>query len=434
MKTRPPCLEWREKLALRHEDLTLADQQALDAHVATCKTCAAALADYHFFEARLDALSPPAIKPLPRLSPHFFEQTESSGTKHAEKGDARTAARVHQAPRRKERTFIGRFLSVAAITCLLLASVLLFRMVYQARLAAHPGGNTLLNLNQHTEAVAGVTWSPGGKYIATASWDHTVKVWNAQTGELLCTYYGHSDEVYALAWSPHGGLIASGGGDDTVQVWDALNCTRDTAYALHTEASAVASIAWSPDGTEIASGGWDFTAQVWNVSTGKILRTLSATDVVSSIAWASNGNIAVGSWDGYVNVWSATGNLLDTYHSTDEEAVNAVAWSPQQPYLLAIGDQNGTVEVWNTSSETLLSTYTGYIHAIFAVAWSPNGTDLALGGDGGTVQIWNPRAQKILMTYTGQTNTISSLAWSPGGQEIVSGSFDFTAQVWKVVG
>jgi len=85
MKNRPPCLEWREKLALRHEDLSSADQLALDVHVQSCGTCSAALADYDFFEARLDALPPPTIKTLPRLSPTFFEPAESDLEQHLQR-------------------------------------------------------------------------------------------------------------------------------------------------------------------------------------------------------------------------------------------------------------------------------------------------------------------------------------------------------------
>ena len=256
MKTRPPCLEWRERLALRHEDLSPADQQALDAHVQTCQACATALTDYHFFEARLDALPPPAIKPLPRLSPHFFEQSGKPGPKQRDPEDSPTPAptrtRPAHKPRRSKTTSIAwRALGIVALLCLLLASGLLFRTIYLARLAAHPGGDTLFSLNQHTEIVFAVAWSPNGKEIATASADHTVKVWDEQSGTLICTYFGHSSEVYTLAWSPNGQEIASGGNDSTVQVWAFSNtsgCASSPAVTYTGHTGAVATLAWSPSG------------------------------------------------------------------------------------------------------------------------------------------------------------------------------------------
>src|SRR5260370_35524686 len=76
MKNQPPCVTWAEKLALRREDLALADREAFDAHVQTCPACEAAQADYHFLDSRLRALPPPALKPLPRLSLQNLRQDE----------------------------------------------------------------------------------------------------------------------------------------------------------------------------------------------------------------------------------------------------------------------------------------------------------------------------------------------------------------------
>lgn len=449
MKTRPPCLEWREKLALRHEDLSPADQQALDAHVQTCNACATALADYHFFEARLDALPPPAIKPLPRLSPHFFEQSGKPGTRWREQEANTTPAPVFtrpaQRPRRHHRaaSIVWRSLAAAAVICLLLASGLLFRTIYVARLAAHPGGDTVLNLNQHTDLVNAVAWSPDGKEIATASADHTVKVWDAQSGSLICTYFGHSGEVYTLAWSPNGREIASGSDDNTVQVWtfsNASGCasTPSLTYTGHTD--MIDTLAWSPDGKEIVSGSWDRTAKVWDVATGKTRLTLPFTDSVTSVSWFHTGTnstkIAIGDWNEMIQVgnWDTnTYQWTPLYSYRAKYGVNAVAWSPNGRYL-ASGNGNGTAEVWDTTTGALLCTYTGHTDAVNAVAWSPNGQEIASGSSDHTARIWSPFTQKTLMIYSEHTDVVYTIAWSPDGKEIASGSWDHTAKVWKVMG
>lgn len=432
MKTRPPCLEWREKLALRHEDLSPAEQKALDAHVQSCEVCAAALADYHFFEARLDALPPPAIKPLPRLSPHFFEQ-HSARTQAGRRSTTPAPGKLPLPERAPKKNPLWRVLSVAVVASLLLGAGLLFRMVYIASVAAHPGAGTRLNLNQHAGAVFGVAWSPNGSYIATASEDHTVKVWNAQNGELICAYTGHTDAVYALAWSPNSELIASGGGDDTVQIWNAQNCSAASGYATHTESNPIESIAWSHNGLEIVSGGWGKTAQLWSVTSGKVQWNLPVGEVVSSLSWSPHDDqIAIGAWDGSVHIVNAqSGIQRNEMDFTNNQAVNAVAWSPNGTYL-AIGDDENRVRVVNERNGQVVLTYTGHTARVTAVAWSPDGQEIASGSDDKTVQVWHAFTGKLLMTYTGHTNTISSIAWSPNGQEIVSGSFDFTAKVWKV--
>jgi len=98
-----------------------------------------------------------------------------------------------------------------------------------------PIGTTLVTYYGHGARVLGLCWSPDGKYIASASADKTVQVWEAETGNSLIrypgrevftnrtffTYEGHRDDVRAGAWSPDGTRLASGGHDAMVRVWDA---------------------------------------------------------------------------------------------------------------------------------------------------------------------------------------------------------------------
>ena len=66
-----------------------------------------------------------------------------------------------------------------------------------------------------------MAFSPDGKRLASASWDQTVKVWDAVTGQKMLTLKGHTNRVYSVAFSPDGHRLASASGDETVKVWDA---------------------------------------------------------------------------------------------------------------------------------------------------------------------------------------------------------------------
>src|SRR5205085_1911028 len=126
----------------------------------------------------------------------------------------------------------------------------------------------------HSGSVNAVVWSPapqaglpvprqgGGSRIVSGSSDETVQVWDADTGNLVCTYRGHFNSVDAMSWSPSGTRIASGGSDNTVQVWDATDGSPFYTYRGHSD--IVNAVSWSPDGKHLASAGNDKTVQVWD--------------------------------------------------------------------------------------------------------------------------------------------------------------------------
>ena len=75
--------------------------------------------------------------------------------------------------------------------------------------------------------VNSVAFSPNGRTIAGGSWDDTVRLWDADTGEHLQTLTGHTSGVNSVAFSPNGRTIASGSSDGTALLWE-LTPSADT--------------------------------------------------------------------------------------------------------------------------------------------------------------------------------------------------------------
>ncbi|KAF2477737.1 NWD1 protein, partial [Lindgomyces ingoldianus] len=57
--------------------------------------------------------------------------------------------------------------------------------------------------------------------LASASSDHTIKVWDASSGECLQTLEGHSSWVKSMVFSHDSAWLASASHNYTVKVWDA---------------------------------------------------------------------------------------------------------------------------------------------------------------------------------------------------------------------
>src|SRR5579871_4796392 len=76
-------------------------------------------------------------------------------------------------------------------------------------------------LRGHHAAVYAIVFRPDGERMATASFDHTLKVWDTNSGRVVQTFSGHQDKVLALTYSADGRRLASAGLDGTVRLWDA---------------------------------------------------------------------------------------------------------------------------------------------------------------------------------------------------------------------
>eukprot|EP00741_Cyanophora_paradoxa_P012951 tig00020660_g12507.t1 len=87
----------------------------------------------------------------------------------------------------------------------------------------------------HKDVVTAVAWTPDGKRIVSGSCDKLVRVWDAESGELLLPLEGHEGQVTSVAVSADGKRIVSGSSDETVRVWDAESGAELLLLEGHTD-------------------------------------------------------------------------------------------------------------------------------------------------------------------------------------------------------
>jgi ribosomal RNA-processing protein 9 len=74
--------------------------------------------------------------------------------------------------------------------------------------------------NGHSDEILSLALSDDGKFLASASRDRTIKIWNPKTCEFIFSFEGHRDAVSGLAFRSNSHQLFSCSFDRTVKVWN----------------------------------------------------------------------------------------------------------------------------------------------------------------------------------------------------------------------
>ncbi|HEY7126492.1 MAG TPA: serine/threonine-protein kinase [Ktedonobacterales bacterium] len=250
-------------------------------------------------------------------------------------------------------------------------------------------GATLVTYTSHTKPVTALVWSPDGERVASGSWDNTVQVWNARTGERFYLYEEHRVGVTALSWSPNGRYLVSGDRDGIIHLWDPVTGKIYFKYPGHN--AAITALSWSPGGKKVASASDDQVVDIW--SPGEQRRIMSYRGhraVLETLLWSSDSRrlTSVGR-DASIQIWDihSGGNIV--FSRNHNAPRRSVSWSPNGKYRAA-GTMEGRVLVSEAASKKVLLAYSEHQGAVIVVAWSPKGTRIASGGEDRRVRVWRP--------------------------------------------
>ncbi len=299
----------------------------------------------------------------------------------------------------------------------------------------------------HTAWVSAASFSPDGRRVVTASWDHTARVWDLSGPRPTATVLeGHTDRVLSAAFSPDGRRVVTASDDRTAQVWD-LSGPRPTATVLKGHTDMVLSAAFSPDGRRVVTASSDRTARVWDLSGRRPTATVleGHTDRVLSAAFSPDGRrLVTASSDDTARVWDLSGprptaTVLEG-HTND---VKVAAFSPDGRRVVTASADH-TARVWDLSgprpTATVLEGPTHWVGwAAFSpdgsAAFSPDGRRVVTASGDGAARVWDLFGWRPTATVlAGHTNEVNVAAFSPDGRRVVTSSDDKTARVWDLFG
>jgi WD40 repeat protein len=288
-------------------------------------------------------------------------------------------------------------------------------------------------LEGHTGPVNSVVFSPDLRFLASASHDRTIKLWDPATGQCQQTLKSHSDWVYSVAFSPRDScLLSSASWDGTVKLWDLRLATDQCQQTLEGQGSAVNTVAFSTDAHLLASASRDGTVKLWDPATGRCQQTLEGHGaLVSSVAFSTDSRLlASASFDSTVKLWDpATGRCQQTLNG-HKGWVHSVAFSPDAR-LLASASHDSTVKLWHLATGQC-QTLKGHKSWVTSVAFSPDGRLLASASFDWTIKLWYPTTGRCQQTLKGHKSPVNSVAFSANSCLLASASDDGTVRLWPL--
>jgi len=251
-----------------------------------------------------------------------------------------------------------------------------------------------------------IALSPDGKFLASNT-DGMVKLWDVERRQVLTTLRGNV--VQGLTFSPDGKTLATASA--AVQLWDVAKGTE--LATLKTDPAKFGFVAFSPDGKTLAAAGESGkndrkgVVTLWDVDTHK--QKLDLTGYSGSIFcvtfsrdrklvaaggghFASNGQAGAGE----VTIWDAT--------------------TGKEKATLKAGEGEGEGDA--------------FIELVMSLAFSPDGKTLALAGIYGNVVLWDLRTGKRTATLQrfnpkgkeDDINSAYSVVFTPDGNLLIGGT------------
>lgn len=318
-------------------------------------------------------------------------------------------------------------------------------------------GNKLTSWKAHQDVVTSLAFAPGGKTLASASFDGLVRLWTRpetqKTGGPAWSREKSlgtgASRAHSVAFSPDGKRLAAGFSGtaqsfavpETERAQVLLWKLEDTRSPLRLSGTGkdFTAVCFSPTDPLLAAASSDGTLRTWNLE-GRPLATLRAHDSwITSLVFAPSGaTILSTSWDPEARLWDLPRWKLVNSAAEISAVPRELVYEPRARLLAgACGDR--FIRVWHAETLKPGPQLQGQIELVGALAVSPDGSLLAAssgaqadGTKGGPIAIWNLSNNKEEKLLQGHQGPVAGLSFSPDGRLLASGGDDKSVRLWSL--
>jgi WD40 repeat protein len=283
----------------------------------------------------------------------------------------------------------------------------------------------------HKGEVFACAYTPDNAYVLSGGWDGHLRLWEADSGQLVTAVRVGPKPLSACAVAPGGRHWLCGSLDGMLSVWDAMNQKLLRTFMAHTR--PVSAILFGQDPDWVVTSSWDRSLMIWDLSKERDSQTLSGhEDIVAGCCFTPDERRLL-SWshDGTLRFWQ-----LDPLQSlppikAHKDRVNAAAVSPDGRWVAA-GSRDGILKVWDLATERPMASVQ-LPREIRACFFLLDGASLVAIDQVGRVSMFTlPDLGEAEALLTGLAVHCAQLA--PSGQQIALGCGDGQVHVVAVDG
>jgi WD40 repeat protein len=292
----------------------------------------------------------------------------------------------------------------------------------------------------HELAVVAAAVSPDSSYVATASKDKSIKLWELTSGRETRSFLGHELTVNCVIFSPDGKLLISGSNDKTVRIWD---ITTGKSVSTITTGDYIFDVAIDPHMKFlIASGyndsGYPDSATVFDFKTKRVIKRIhiDAGSAGSTVTVSSDGKyIGFGEDNRTVNIyetsaWRKVNTFINEAGGWCGGCPTRVLFSADSK-VIYMGSNNGPIKKYELVTSKLLKTYEENKEDLNGLAISPDGKKFARATEK-EVTVWEENTGDLIAkTEASEKGEFNKITFTLDSKKIIVTSDDNTAFTWN---
>lgn len=280
--------------------------------------------------------------------------------------------------------------------------------------------------------------------LATAGYDHSIKFWQAHTGQCVLTLQHPDSQVNAMDISPDGQLLAACGYQH-IRMFDVNNGKPNPVVNYEGVSKNVMAVGFQEDGRWMYTGGEDATVKVWDLRMRNLQcsRSYQAHAPVNSVKLHPNQQeLLIGDQSGRVHVWNLGTDASESCLPEPGASVQHVDIDPKGQMISAITNL-GTCFVAKSGGEDwslfkaaqTLDTDKIHAHKLYGLKckFSPDSKVIVTTSADQTAKMWSTHDLKQLSELTVENQRwVWDVAFSADSRYLFTASSDNVARLWSI--